>query len=245
MQTMTLLGTSGGARSRALALVIALFAGIATWNVSFNTLLDRSGMAASLQVTYEPTLPLTALGAFGGLTVTTLAVVVILAALARTFAPDTDALGASETVPETALAYARAVVVAVGGAVAAAVGLAVLVVPGLLVLLHLPLVFVAVAVDGEPIGRAIGRTWSQVRGARARTAAVGLAVVAVPLALAVIATLTDLLPPAAELALGVAATTAAAAAGIAAFTAIADSIRGTDAGSTRTDRVAPTTSRQL
>jgi len=240
---MTLLGTSGVARSRATALALALFAAIAAWNASLNTLLDRSGFAASLRIVYEPTLPLTPLGAVGGLAVTTLAVVVILAALARTFAPGADALGASETGP--ALAYARAVVVAVGGVVAAAVGLALLVVPGLLVLLHLPLVFVAVAVDGDPIGRAVGRTWSQIRGARARTAAVGLAVVAVPLALAVIATLTDLLPPAAELALGVAATTAAATAGIAAFTAIADSIRGTDAGSTRTERVAPTTSRQL
>ncbi|MEF8856361.1 MAG: hypothetical protein V5A16_02950 [Haloplanus sp.] len=242
---MTLLGTSGSARSRAAALVVALFAAIATWNVSFNTLLDRSGLAASLQVAYEPTLPLTALGALGGLVVTTLAVVVILAALARLFAPDSDALGSSETLAETALAYARAVVVAVGGGVAAAVGLALLVVPGLLVLLHLPLVFVAVAVDGDSVSRAVGRTWSRVRGARARAAAVGLAVVAVPLALAVIATLTDLLPPAVELGLGVAATTAAAAAGVAAFTSIADSIRGTNAGTTRTERVAPNTSRQL
>ncbi|MEF8856059.1 MAG: hypothetical protein V5A16_01420 [Haloplanus sp.] len=238
---MTLLGTSGAARSRAAALVVALFAVIATWNAALNTLLDRSGLAASLQVAYEPTLPLTTLGALGGLAAATLAVVVILAALARTFALDSDALDASET----ALAYARAVVVAVGGVVAAAVGLAFLVVPGLLVLVHVPLVFVAVAVDGDPIGRAVGRTWSQARGSRARAAAVGLAVVAVPLALAVIATLTDLLPPAVELALGVAVTTVAAAAGVAAFTAIADSIRETNAGRTRTGRVAPTTSRQL
>jgi len=242
---MTPLGTSGVARSRAAALVVALFAAIATWNVSLNTFLDRSGFASSLRVAYEPTLPLTALGALGALTVTTLAVVVILAALVRLFASDADALGSSETLAETALAYARAVVVAVGGVVAAAIGLALLVVPGLLVLLHLPLVFVAVAIDGDSIRRAVGRTWSQARGARARVAAVGLAVVAVPLALAVVATLTDLLPRAVELGLGVAATTAAAAAGVAAFTSIADSIRGTNAGSTRTERVAPTTSRQL
>jgi len=242
---MTLLGTSGTARSRVAALAVALLATIATWNALLNTALARSGLASALQLTYDLTLPLSAVQAAVGLAIATLAVAVIVAALARTFAPDTDALGGSETLAQTALAYARAVVVAVGGALAAAVGLAVLVVPGLLVLVHLPLVFVAVAVDGAPIGQAVDRTWTQARGSRARVAAVGLAVVAIPLALAVIATLTALLPPTVELALGVAVTTLAAVAGIAAFTTIAGSINGTNADRSRTDRVAPTTSRQL
>jgi len=242
---MTLLGTSGAVRSRVVALVTVLFALTAAWNASLNTLLARTGLAATMQIAYDPTLPLTTLGAAGGVAVATLALIVTLAALARTFAPDTDALGGSETVAETALIYARAVVVAIGGTLAAVVGFGLLVVPGLLVLVHLPLVFVAVTADGEPLGQAVARTWTRARGSRARVAAVGLAVVAIPLALAVIATLTTLLPPTVELALGVAVTTVATAAGLAAFVAIADSIDGTDAGSTRTDRVASTTSRQL
>jgi len=241
---MTLLA-SDAARSRAAALVVALFAVTATWNASLNTLLARSGLAETVQVTYDLTLPLSTAEAAAVLAGATLAVVVVLAALARTFAPDVDALGGSETPVETVAAYARAVVVAVGGLLAAAVGLAVLVVPGLVVLVHLPLVFVAVAADGEPIGRAVDRTWTRARGSRGRVAAVGLAIVAVPLALAVVATLTALLPPVVELALGAAVTTVAAAAGVAAFAAIADSINGTDAGRSQTDRVAPTTSRQL
>jgi hypothetical protein len=245
MWTMTLLGTTGAARLRAAALVGTLFVAIAAWNATLNTLLVRSGLASTMHVAYEPTLPLTALGAVGGLTVATLAVVATLAALARTFAPDVDALGASETIGETARAYARAVVVAVGGAVAVAVGLGLLVLPGLLVLVHLPLVFVAVATDGVPIGRAVERTWTRTRGFRARVAAVGLAVAAVPLSLAVIASLTSLLPPLVELALGVLVTAVACAAGVAAFVALADSIGGSGNGSSRTDRVAPTTSRQL
>jgi hypothetical protein len=242
---MTLLGTSGAVRSRAVALVVTLFAAIAAWNTSLNTVLVRTGLAEAMRVAYDPTLPLSTTGAAFGLVTSTLALIVTLVALARTFAPETDALGGSETVPETALIYARAVAVAIGGTLAAVVGLGLLVVPGLLVLVHLPLVFVAVTADGEPLGRAVARTWTRARGSRARAAAVGLAVVAVPLALAVIATLTALLPPVVELALGVAVTTIAAAAGLAAFVAIADSINGTDTGSTRTDRVAPTTSRQL
>ena len=242
---MTLLGTSGAARSRAAALVVTLFVAIAAWNATLNTLLARSGLASAMQVAYEPTLPLTALGAVGGLATATVAVVATLAALARTFAPDVDALGASETIGETALAYARAVVVAVAGAVAAVVGLGLLVVPGLVVLVHLPLVFVAVAADGQPIGRAVERTWTRARGSRGRVAAVGLAVVAVPLSLAVIATLTALLPPLVELALGVLVTAVACAAGVAAFVALAESLDGSNDGAGRTDRVAPTTSRQL
>jgi hypothetical protein len=242
---MTLLGTSGAARSRAAALVVTLFVAITAWNATLNTLLARSGLASVVQVAYEPTLPLTALGAAGGLAVATVAVVAVLAALARTVGPDVDALGGNETVGETALAYARAVVVAVGGVVAAAVGLALLVVPGLVVLVHLPLVFVAVAADGDPIGRAVGRTWTRASGSRARIAAVALAVVAVPLALAVIATLTALLPPTVELALGVLVTSVAAAAGVVAFVALAESLDGSSGGAARTDRVAPGTSRQL
>lgn len=242
---MTLLGTSGAARSRAVALVVTLVACIAAWNVTLNTLLVRTGLAESLRVAYDLTVPLTALGASGGLAAATVGVVAVLAALARTVAPDVDALGASETIGETALAYARAVVVAVGGVVAAGLGLGLLVVPGLLVLVHLPLVFVAVATDGVPIGRAVERTWTQARGSRARAAAVGLAVAAVPLALAVIASLTALLAPPVELALGVLVTTVACAAGVVAFVALADSLDGSGSGGSRTDRVAPTTSRQL
>ncbi|RCU46761.1 hypothetical protein DU504_05260 [Haloplanus salinus] len=242
---MTLLGTSGAARSRAAALVVTLFVATAAWNATLNTLLARSGLASTMQVAYEPILPLTTLGAVGGLTAATVTVVVTLAALARTFAPESDALGASETVGRTALAYARAVVVAVGGVVAAAVGLAFLVVPGLVVLVHLPLVFVAVAADGAPIGRAVERTWTRAGGSRGRVAAVGLAVVAVPLSLAVIATLTTLLPPLVELALGVLVTAAACAAGVAAFVALADSMNDSNGGTARADRVSPTTSRQL
>ncbi|AZH24464.1 hypothetical protein [Haloplanus aerogenes] len=241
---MTLLA-SDAARSRAAALVVALFAVTATWNVSLNTVLARSGVAEAVRVTYDLTLPLSMTEAGAVLAVSTVAVVVVLAALARTFAPEVDALGGSETPAETAAAFARAVVVAVGGLLAAAIGLAVFVVPGLVVLVHLPLVFVAVAADGESIGRAVDRTWTRARGSRARVAAVGLAVVAVPLATAVVATLTALLLPVVELALGTAVTTVAAAAGVAAFTAIADSINGTGTDRSRTDRVAPTTSRQL
>ncbi|WP_157573435.1 hypothetical protein [Haloplanus natans] len=242
---MTLLGTSGAARSRAAALVVSLLVAITAWNATLNTLLARSGLASAMQVAYEPTLPLTALGAVGGLAVATVAAVAVLAALARTVAPDGDALGGNETIGETVLAYARAVVVAVGGVVAAAVGLGLLVVPGLVVLVHLPLVFVAVAVDGDPIGRAVGRTWARASGSRARIVAVALAVVAVPLSLAVIATLTTLLSPTVELVLGVLVTSVAAAAGIVAFVALADSLDGSSGGAARTDRVAPGTSRQL
>ena len=242
---MTLLGTSGAARSRAAALVVTLFVAIAAWNTTLNTLLARSGLASAMKIAYEPTLPLTTLGAVGGLTAATVTVAVTLAALARTFAPESNALGTSETVGRTALAYARAVVVAVGGAVAAAVGLALLVVPGLVVLVHLPLVFVAVAADGEPIGRAVERSWTRAGGSRGRIAAVGLAIVAVPLSLAVIATLTALLPPLVELALGVLVTAVACTAGVAAFVALADSMDDSNGGASRTDRVSPTTSRQL
>ncbi|MFB6257019.1 MAG: hypothetical protein ABEH58_09910 [Haloplanus sp.] len=243
--TMTLLGTSGAARSRAVALVVTLFVAITVWNVTLNTLLDRSGLASAMRVAYEPTLPLAALEAAGGLAVATVAVVAVLTALGRTVAPDADALDGRATVGETTLVYARAVVVAVGGVVAATVGLALLVVPGLVVLVHLPLALVAVAVDDEPIGRAVGRTWARARGSRARIAAVALAIVAVPLALAVIATLTTLLPPTVELVLGVLVTSAAAAAGVAAFVALADSLDDPSGGAARTDRVAPGTSRQL
>ena len=77
---MTLLGTSGAARSRAAALVVTLFVATAAWNATLNTLLARSGLASTMQVAYEPTLPLTTLGAVGGLTAATVTVVVTLAA---------------------------------------------------------------------------------------------------------------------------------------------------------------------
>jgi hypothetical protein len=242
---MTLLGTSGAARSRAAALVSASLVVVAAWNALLNTLLARSGLAATLGVAYDPTMPLSATAAAAGFAAATVAVVAVLAALARTVAPDGDALGASETVGETALVYARAVVVAVGGVVAALVGLAVLVVPGLVVLLHLPLVFVAVVVEGDPLGRAIDRAWYRARGARARVVAVVLAVVAVPLSLAVIATLTALLSPVVELALGALVTAVAATAGVAAFVALWESLDGSPGGTSRADRVPPGTSRQL
>jgi hypothetical protein len=196
-------------------------------------------------VTYDLTLPLTVLGAVGGVVLGAVAAVVLLAALVRAFAPDSDALGGDETPAETLIAYGRAVVVAVLGTVAAAVGLAALVVPGLVVLVHLPLVFVAVATDGVSVGRAVDRTWTRVRGHRARVVAVALAVVVVPLSFATIATLTELLPPLAELLLGALLTTVAAAVGAAAFTAIGASLDGGAADAARTDRVTPTTSRQL
>jgi hypothetical protein len=246
---MTLQDSSGGgldgAGSRLVVLVVALLAVDAAWNVSFNTLLARSGLAARMQVAYDLTLPLTTLGAVGGLLVASVVGVAVLAAMVRVFAPDTNALGGSETPVETLFAYARALVVGLVGAVAIAVGLAALVVPGLVVLVHLPLVFVAVASDGVSIGRAIDRTWTRASGNRARVAAVALAVVAVPLALAVVATLTALLSPAVELAVGVAVTAAAATAGVAAFTSIAASLDDTSAGSSRTDRVNPTASGRL
>ncbi|MFB6102465.1 MAG: hypothetical protein ABEJ73_07850 [Haloplanus sp.] len=248
---MTLQDTSAdrgidGVGSRVLALVAALVVVDAAWNLLLNTLLARSGLATTMQVAYDVTIPLSGVEAAVGLAVATVAGAAVLAALVRAFAPETDALGGGETLVETLLAYGRAVVVAVGGVVAAAVGLAVFVVPGLVVLVHLPLVFVAVAAEGDSIGRATDRTWSRMRGSRARVAAVGLAVVAIPLAVAVIATLTALLPPTAELAVGVVVTAAAAAAGIAAFTAIATSLDEASTGSSRTDRVNTTaSSRQL
>ena len=246
---MTLQDSSGsgldGAGSRLAVLVVALLVVDAAWNLVLNTLLARSGLAATMQVAYDLTLPLTLLGSVGGLLAASVAGVAVLAAMVRVFAPDTDALGGGETPIETMFAYGRAVVVGLVGVVAAAVGLAALVVPGLVVLVHLPLVFVAVAADGEPIGRAVERTWTRARGSRGRVAAVGLAVVAVPLSLAVIATLTALLPPLVELALGVLVTAVACAAGVAAFVALADSMDGSNGGPSRTDRVSPTTSRQL
>ncbi|GAB3325941.1 hypothetical protein [Haloplanus salinarum] len=234
-----------GVGARAAAVVVALLAVDAGWNLSLNTLLVRSGAAETLGTTFPVTVPLTTLGAVGGLVLSSVAGIVLLATLARVFAADTDALGAGETPAEMLAAYARAVVVTVVGVVAAGIGLAALVVPGLVVLVHLPLVFVAVAADGEPIGRAVDRTWTRAGGNRARIAAVGLAVVAVPLALAVVATLTAILPPLVELALGVLVTGVAAAAGVAAFTGIADSIDGSATGSARTDRVNPTASGRL
>jgi hypothetical protein len=238
-------GRGRGARSRAVALVTVLFAVVAAWNLSLNTLLARSGAAASMQVTYDATLPLTTLGAIGGLVTSSVAGIAVLAALVRVFAPEADALGGGETPAETLLTYARAVAVGVGGVVAVGVGLAALVVPGLVVLVHLPLTFVAVAADGQPIGRAVERTWRRAAGNRARVAAVGLAVVAVPLALAVVAALTTLLPPLVELALGVLVTGTAATAGVAAFTDIATPLDGGASGRSRTDRVNPTASGRL
>ncbi|GAB6860488.1 hypothetical protein ACFR97_08875 [Haloplanus litoreus] len=247
---MTLQDSSGGrgldgVGSRLAVLVVALLAVDAAWNVLFNTLLVRSGLAARMQVVYDLTLPLTTLGAVGGLVAAGVAGVAVLAAMARVFAPDTDALGGGETPVETVFAYGRAIVVAVVGVVAAGIGLAALVVPGLVVLVHLPLVFVAVATDGESIATAVDRTWTRARGNRARIAAIALAVVAVPLALVVVATLTALLSPAVELAVGVVVTAAAATAGVAAFTGIADSLDDTSTGSSRTDRVNPTASGRL
>jgi hypothetical protein len=246
---MTLQDSSGAsgldAGSRVVALVVALFVVDVGWNLSLNTLLDRSGVAATAGVAYDVTLPLTTLGAVGGLLAATVGGVVLIAALVRAFAPESDALGGDETPVETLVVYARAVVVAVAGTVAVGVGLAALVVPGVVVLVHLPLVFVAVATDGDSIGRAVDRTWVRVRGHRARVVAVSLAVVAVPLSLATVATLTALLPATVELVLGALVTTAAVAAGAAAFVAIAASIDGTSAGAAATDRVNPATSRQL
>jgi hypothetical protein len=241
---MTLQDSSGsgldGAGSRLAVLVVALLAVDAAWNLVLNTLLARSGLAATMQVAYDLTLPLTLLGSVGGLLAASVAGVAVLAAMVRVFAPDTDALGGGETPIETVFAYGRAVVVGLVGVVAVVVGLAALVVPGLAVLVHLPLVFVAVATDGVSIATAVDRSWTRTRGNRARVAAVGLAVVSIPLALAVVATLTALLSPAAELAVGVVVTAAAATAGVAAFTRIADSLDDASTGSSRTDRVNPT-----
>ncbi|MFD1632493.1 hypothetical protein ACOZ4L_06820 [Haloplanus ruber] len=234
-----------GAGARAAAVVVALLVVDAAWNLSLNTLLVRSGAAETLGTTFAVTLPLTTLGAVGGLALASVAGLVLLAALARVFADGTGALGGGETLVETLAAYARAVVVGVVGVVAAGVGLAALVVPGLVVLVHLPLVFVAVAVDGDPIAQAVDRTWTRAGGNRARITAISLAVVAVPLALAVVATLTAMLSPVVEFALGVVVTGAAAAAGVAAFTRIAASLNGSGTGSTRTDRVNPAASGRL
>ncbi|MFB6195906.1 MAG: hypothetical protein ABEI80_07020 [Haloplanus sp.] len=246
---MTLQDTSAGRGIdgigvRVFALVAALLVTIAAWNVALNTVLARTGLATAVETTYAATLPLSTVEAAVVVAAASVAVIVVLAALVRAFAPDTDALGGSETATATVLAYARAVVVAVVGTLAAAVGLAAIVVPGLLVIVHLPLVFVAVAADGESIRRAVDRAWTRARGNRARVVALLLAVGAVPLAVAVIATLTTLLSPPVELAVGVVVTTGAAAAGAAAFTAITASLDG-DSGQSRTDRVAPATSRQL
>lgn len=248
---MTLQDSSAGGRavdgvgSRVVALVVGLFVLNVAWNALLNTVVARSGLASTARLTYDLTLPLSAAGAAAGLAGVTVAGVCLLAALARSVAPGSDALGAGETLGSRLLAYGRAVVVAVGGAVAAAVGLAAVVLPGLLVLVHLPLVFVAVTTDGDSVPRAVARSWSRARGARARIAAVGLAVAAVPLALAVIAVLTDLLPPLAELAVGVVVTTAAAAAGVVAFVSLTDSLDDLRADTAGTDSVTPTGSRQL
>jgi hypothetical protein len=248
---MTLQDSSAGGRavdgvgSRAVALVVALFVVNAAWNVLLNTLVAGSGLAAAARLAYDVTLPLSTAGAAAGLAAATVVGVVLLAALARSATPETDALGAGESAGETLLAYGRAVVVAVVGAVAAAAGLAAVLVPGLLVSIHLPLVFVAVAADGDSIGRAVARSWSKARGSRGRIAAVGLAVAAVPLAVALIALFTDLLSPLAELAVGVVVTTVAAAVGVVAFAALGASLDGLQTGSSGTDSVTPSGSRQL
>jgi len=234
-----------GVGSRAVALVVALGVVNVAWNALLNTLVARSGVAATVRLAYDATLPLSATGAAVGLGVATVAGAVLLAALARSVVPESDALGAGESVGETALAYGRAVVVAVAGTVLGTVGLAALLLPGLLLFLHLPLVFVAVATEGDSIGRAVARSWSQARGARARIAALGLAVAAVPLAVALIALFTDLLSPVAELAVGVAVATVAAAAGVVAFAALVDALDGLSTGASSTDSVTRTGSRQL
>lgn len=234
-----------GVGSRVAALVVALFVGNVAWNVLLNTLVARSGVAATVRLAYDATLPLSATGAAVGLAAATVAVALLLAALARSVVPESDAIGAGETRWQATLAYGRAVVVAVVGAVLGTVGLAALLLPGLLVFLHLPLVFVAVATDGDSIVRAVDRTWSRARGARARIAAVALAVAAVPLAVVLIALFTDLLSPLVELALGVAVTTVAAAAGVVAFAALADSLDGLSTDRSGSDTIPPTGSRQL
>lgn len=234
-----------GVDTRVAALVAALFVVDVGWNLSLNTLLTRSGLAATAGLVYDATAPLTALGAMGGLLAGTVAGSVLLAALARALTPESGALGGDEAPVETLLAYTRAVAVVVVGAVAVAFGLAALVVPGVILLVHLPLVFVAVSTGGVPIGRAVDRAWIRARGHRARITAVALAVAAVPFALATAATLTALLPPTVELVVGSAVTTAALATGTAAFVAIAASIEGASTESATTDRVTPTTSRQL
>jgi hypothetical protein len=243
---MTLQDSAGrdGVGTRAAAAVVALLAVDAVWNLSLNTLLVRSGVAETMNVGFDATLPLTTLGAVGGLALATVAGITVLAALVRTIATDTSALGSGETPVETLVTYLRAVAVTVVGLVAAGAGLAVLVVPGLVVLVHLPLVFVAVA-NGDPIGRAVDRTWTRVRGSRARVVAVGLAIVAVPLAFTVVTTLTAMLPSLVELAVGVVVTGVAAATGVVAFTRIADSLDDSSTGSARTDRVNPTASGRL
>jgi hypothetical protein len=226
-----------GVDTRVAALVAVLFVVDVGWNLSLNTLLTRSGLAATAGLVYDATAPLTALGAMGGLLAGTVAGSVLLAALARALTPESGALGGDEAPVETLLAYTRAVAVAFG--------LAALVVPGVILLVHLPLVFVAVSTGGVPIGRAVDRAWIRARGHRARITAVALAVAAVPFALATAATLTALLPPTVELVVGSAVTTAALATGTAAFVAIAASIEGASTESATTDRVTPTTSRQL
>ncbi|WP_248897893.1 hypothetical protein [Haloplanus halobius] len=225
------------------ALVATLLVANAVWNLLLNTLLVRSGLAAAVRVTYDVALPLSGPQAVAGLALSTVATIALFTALARTFS--SDAFGGAAPSLDTALVYGRALVVAVGGTVAVALGLVALVVPGLVVALHLPLVFVSVAVDGDSVGQAVDGVWERMRGHRARVTAVGLAVVAIPLALAVIATLTTLLTPVAELAVGVVITTLAATVGLAVFTAIAESLGGTSAGSSRTGRLASGTSRQL
>jgi hypothetical protein len=232
-----------GVCPRAIALMAALFIVNIAWNTLLNTLVARSGAAAAARLAYDATLPFSAMRAAVGLAVATVAAVVILTAFLRSVTAEAGARGGS--LGEAALTYGRAVVVAVAGAVVAAVGLAVLLFPGLLVLVHLPLVFVAVATQGDSVSRAVGRTWPLARGAQARIAAVCLAVATVPLAVALIAIFTHLLSPVAELVLGAAVTTLAATAGVVAFAALTDSLVDLSAGTSGTGSAPRTGSRQL
>jgi hypothetical protein len=131
--------------------------------------------------------------------------------------------GHASSAPSSAIGaaqLARATAVVAAGGVATALGFALLVVPGLVVLAHLPLVFVAVALEDQPIESAVKTAVSRVLAAPVPVAAATLLAALGLAAVTAFGVYTSLVPPAIEVAIGAAGIALVLLAGLYAFTGL-------------------------
>jgi hypothetical protein len=192
----------------------AFLAWVVLLNGAVNSLLADFGSTLPVVGSgYAVTLPLGEVGA--GLV--SVASVALAAAALAWFVRSVGGTDDSGLVPVPATRhlgrYGRAAVVAGGGTLAAVAGLVVFVLPGLVVLVYLPFVFVAVALDGEPVRGAVASSHERITSRPLTVTATALGMALATAGLCVGGAATSLLPPTVEFAVGTAATAVVVLAG--------------------------------
>ena len=198
----------------ALLFVLATY----VFNLGLNTVLFRLQPVLP-GVAQQPIVatPLPLLGAGALSLVTGVAMTYLLLLFVRAVG---GSAGHASSAPSSigAAQLARATAVVVAGSVVTALGFALLVAPGLVVLAHLPFVFVAVALEDQPIARAVETAVSRVLAAPVPVAAATILTALGLAAVTAFGASTSLVPPAIEVVIGATGTALVLLAGLYAFT---------------------------